>query len=258
MWSVPRLVFLSDSCLLAGGRPLARHLEHLAQDRPDADRIRSCLRDAYAEYARGSDPAAVAAGLLGLLHGADRHTAAGIAWLDGADGRRRCPRLAAALSRHRRRGDSIVLVTELVQPSPAVGLLDGRPVAVIGSRLPYDAMAGQRRTGAMAAYAAAAGSPLERCQAYGRAVTDLPMMRAVGDPIVVGAHPTLLRAAAAGGWRSLDTAGPALPPPRVVDPHDPGHDLRLGFVPGPAVPADRRQRPRPRRATGSRRHDEGP
>jgi hypothetical protein len=201
--SMQRIAYVSDSCFVVGaGRPLAGFVEHWARGRWDADRIGSCVRDALAEYARGTDPGAVAAALLALLGDADAVASRGIDWLLAPAPRR--PRLPDLLAQHRLPADAVVVVTELVQPRPSAVVVDGVRVGVIGSRPLSAAMVGEDRVAAVAAHADAAGASLEECLAYGRAPTDLPLLRSVGVPVVLGTHPTLVRAARRSGWRCID------------------------------------------------------
>lgn len=181
------VVVVSDSCLL-GAQPLAAFLRRWARGCADEQRLDACLRAAEAQYARGSDPQAVAAELLALL---PPHTDSEV-W---ATLRKNASFLTSLRRRH---GARVLLLTELPQPHPAVGDLCGITVTIVGSHPPHDAMVGERRVATLAADVA-----LEHCVGFGCAPTDLPLLRALGAPVVVGAHPTLVRAAVESGWARL-------------------------------------------------------
>jgi len=58
---------------------------------------------------------------------------------------------------------------------------------------------------ALIAQCAVLGLDRSACSAYGDHASDLAMLEAVGDPVVVGTDPVLTARAADGGWRTLAT-----------------------------------------------------
>ncbi|MEV0522472.1 HAD family hydrolase [Streptomyces sp. NPDC050439] len=119
----------------------------------------------------------------------------------------------AALRKHRRRGDTVVLVSGSFAPclDPVVEwlgadeLLCARPESVGGiltGKLDV-AMVGEEKAAAVRALLRARGIPAARCHAYGDHASDLAMLRAVGHPVVVGADPLLIRHAEEHGWRRI-------------------------------------------------------
>ncbi|MFG3257428.1 HAD family hydrolase [Streptomyces sp. NPDC048172] len=126
------------------------------------------------------------------------------------------PGTLAALQEHRRRGALIVLVSGSFAPclDPVAHLLEAdavlaaRPEAVDGvltGRL-LATMTGDEKAVAVRELLAARDIPAGRCHAYGDHVSDLPMLRAVGHPVVVGDDPDLTRLADAWRWPRLPGA----------------------------------------------------
>ncbi|WP_173311570.1 HAD-IB family hydrolase [Streptomyces fulvorobeus] len=192
----------------ASGRPLSvfdeavRGLRALAQGgAPRADVAR-----AYYRLYEGSD---------------DRELAAqGRAWFAAElrSGALFLTESVAALREHRRRGDTVVLVSGSFAPcldpiAEQVGadaVFCARPETVGGvhtGRLGA-AMIGEEKAHAVRTLLRERGIPRGRCHAYGDHATDLEMLRAVGHPVVVGADPVLVRHAEAGEWRRLPGAPP--------------------------------------------------
>lgn len=122
----------------------------------------------------------------------------------------------AALRDHRRRGETVVLVsgsfapclTPIAERLGADAVLCARPETVGGVHTGGldTAMIGEEKAVAVRALLRERGVPGDRCHAYGDHASDLPMLLAVGRPVVVGADPVLLRHAAEGGWRRLPGA----------------------------------------------------
>lgn len=118
-----------------------------------------------------------------------------------------------ALREHRRRGETVVLVSGSFAPclNPiaerlgADTVLCARPETVGGvhtGRLDT-AMIGEEKAIAVRSLLQERGIPGDRCHAYGDHASDLPMLLAVGHPVVVGTDPVLVRRARESGWRRL-------------------------------------------------------
>ncbi|QFZ21287.1 HAD family hydrolase [Saccharothrix syringae] len=134
----------------------------------------------------------------------------------------------AAVAAHRAAGNRVVLVSGSFLPvlgplmadvgadealcgDPEVGP-DGRYTGAIA--VP---MIGENKTAAVRARMAELGVDPADCYAYGDHQSDLGMLEAVGNPVVVGEDPVLVGKAEAGGWRRLPaTTGPLGVPPRVL------------------------------------------
>ncbi|MFD4628997.1 HAD family hydrolase [Streptomyces sp. NPDC058284] len=124
----------------------------------------------------------------------------------------------AALREHRRRGDTVVLVSgsfapcldPIAQQLGADAVFCARPETIGGvhtGRLGAT-MIGREKAHAVRGLLKEHGIPGDRCHAYGDHASDLDMLRAVGHPVVVGADPVLVQHAEAGGWRRLPGAPP--------------------------------------------------
>lgn len=124
------------------------------------------------------------------------------------------PRVLAALRAHAAAGDAVVLVSGSFFPclDPIARHVDA--AAVVGTELLVSAegrfsgeiagpMIGAAKAGAAAAQAAARGADLADCYGYGDHVSDLPLLRAVGHPVVVGDDPVLCDYVARVGGRRL-------------------------------------------------------
>jgi HAD superfamily hydrolase (TIGR01490 family) len=115
------------------------------------------------------------------------------------------------MEEHRRAGDRIYLVSaspeEIVLPLAELLGADGAISSVAEvdddgrytGRLAFYAY-GPSKAGAMRDLAANAGIDLEQSAAYTDSVTDLPMLEAVGHPVVVNADRSLARLARERGW----------------------------------------------------------
>ncbi len=127
----------------------------------------------------------------------------------------------AALREHQRNGDIVILVSgsfpALLAPvadhlgtdetwctSPEI--LAGRYTG----RLAGLPMIGLRKADAVIMSATAYGTDPRNCVAYGDHSSDLPMLEAVGDAVVIGGDEDLPERARRRGWRLL----PTLPAPR--------------------------------------------
>jgi phosphoserine phosphatase len=76
-------------------------------------------------------------------------------------------------------------------------------------------MIGEAKQAAVSQLLRRSGTRAEECYAYGDHSSDLGLLRAVGDPTVVGNDPVLLEQALAHGWQRLAaTAGPLPVPER--------------------------------------------
>ncbi|QDQ09674.1 HAD family hydrolase [Streptomyces spectabilis] len=125
----------------------------------------------------------------------------------------------AALHAHQRRGERVVLVSGSFAPclDPVAerlgvdAVLSARPETIDGIHTGGLAttMIGEEKAVAVRALLARLGIRGEDCHAYGDHASDLPMLLAVGHPVMVGADPVLGRHAASGTWRRL----PGVVPP---------------------------------------------
>ncbi|MFB7244249.1 HAD-IB family hydrolase [Streptomyces populi] len=118
-----------------------------------------------------------------------------------------------AFREHGRRGDLTVLVSGSFAPclDPLADRLGA--TAVLATRLEtvdgvhtgelVTLMLGRDKADATRAFLREHGIAPADCSAYGDHASDLPMLLAVGDPVVVGDDPELVRHAAARGWRRL-------------------------------------------------------
>ncbi|WP_312874234.1 HAD-IB family hydrolase [Actinomadura litoris] len=149
---------------------------------------------------------------------ARRLAESGAAWF-AEESRERSPFLPATLReyrRHQARGNLVVLLSgsffACLDPiAEALGghcwALGTRPLVRRGA-LTGEVLApliGVAKGRAARAAAAVRGLDLARCSAYGDHSTDLHLLEAVGDPVVVGDDPFLLERANLGRWRRLRT-----------------------------------------------------
>jgi HAD superfamily hydrolase (TIGR01490 family) len=125
------------------------------------------------------------------------------------------PEVADALQRHRAGGELTVLVSGSFPPclEPIAEHVGAdqvectRPVVVDG-RYTGDItvpVIGAGKAAAVRRVMAQIGAVPADCTAYGDHVSDLPMLTAVGHPVVVGSDPVLIARAAADGWRRLES-----------------------------------------------------
>ncbi|MEV5387726.1 HAD family hydrolase [Streptomyces sp. NPDC052721] len=140
----------------------------------------------------------------------------------------------AALARHRRAGHTIVLVSGSARPlltplaedlgadrilcteqlADAQGILTGEVARP---------MIGEAKAEAVTEVMAQLRVPTTDCFAYADHASDLDMLRAVGNPVVVGPDPVLARYARASDWPVLPAdAGPRSARTQHHDAH--GHD----------------------------------
>lgn len=121
-----------------------------------------------------------------------------------------------AFREHRNRGDLTVLVSGSFAPclDPVAEWLGAslvfgaRPETVDGVCTGglVTAMLGDDKAAAARSVMLAHGIPASECHAYGDHVSDLPLLLAVGHPVVVGNDPGLVGHAATTGWRRLPGA----------------------------------------------------
>ena len=144
---------------------------------------------------------------------ADRLAEQGERWLSGEleTSGFLIPEMVAALQEHRVAGDLTVLVSGSFPPcvEPLARRLGAdiavcsRPVVVDGvltGELVGPPVIGEGKAQAVRDVLRETGIPAATCYAYGDHASDLPMLQAVGHPVVVGAHPVLLAAAGEDGW----------------------------------------------------------
>jgi phosphoserine phosphatase len=131
------------------------------------------------------------------------------------------------LQRHRRGGDRVVLLTAMsdliAEPLRQMIGADDAVATCVPSRqgrlqpggsgpFPFPFAAG--KLDAAEAMCAAAGARLAAATAYADSMTDLPLLRQVGTPVVVAPHRELRRLAERYGWEIV-AAVPISPQPRV-------------------------------------------
>ncbi len=115
---------------------------------------------------------------------------------------------------HREAGHTTILITGAIRPltRPFEGLFDHILAADLGvdangnctGFLTGPPMVGESRSAWLDHYAALHGIDLGRSFAYADSHVDLPMLRAVGNPVAVSPDIGLMRAARASGWSIID------------------------------------------------------
>lgn len=127
---------------------------------------------------------------------------------------RLAPDALARLEEHRAAGHTTVLLTGAVRPftRPIADLFD----VVVAAELDTDEngvctgyldgppMVGETRSAWLRQYATLHGIDLTKSYAYADSHVDLPMLTAVGNPVVVSPDVGLLRAARQSGWSVVD------------------------------------------------------
>ncbi|MFH8559996.1 HAD family hydrolase [Streptomyces sp. NPDC017988] len=218
----PAIAFFDVDETLISVNSMSRFLRHhlRVSGRPDSA-FDAALRDLRILAERGEPREAVARAYYRHYAGCDaRHLAdQGRVWFttELSTGTLFLEHTVAALDEHRRRGDTVVLVSGSFTPCldpvaerlSADTVLCARPETIDGvhtGRLDAT-MIGEEKAAEVRALLRARGIPGALCHAYGDHASDLPMLLSVGHPVVVGADPVLLRHAEAGGWGRLPGAG---------------------------------------------------
>jgi HAD superfamily hydrolase (TIGR01490 family) len=220
--SPPAIAFFDVDETLIAVNSMSRFLRHhLRASGGPGSAFDDALRDLRALAERGEPREAIARAYYRHYAGRDTRELAdqGRAWFAAelSVGGLFLEHTVAALGDHRRRGDSVVLVSGSFPPCldpvaerlGADAVLCARPETVGGvhtGRLDAT-MIGEEKAAAVRALLAERGVPGAVCHAYGDHASDLPMLLSVGHPVVVGADPVLVRHAEAGGWRRLPGAG---------------------------------------------------
>ena len=125
----------------------------------------------------------------------------------------------ARLRRHQRRGDRVVLVSGAVPAclrviGAALGVDEIRGTELATDRGLYTGalrrppMIGIAKLVAVLDVMARCGTASSACSAYGDHISDLPMLQAVGSPVVVRGDAALEAVGRAGGWRLLHSPIP--------------------------------------------------
>ncbi|GAB1692431.1 HAD family hydrolase [Krasilnikovia sp. M28-CT-15] len=167
---------------------------------------RETVNRAYYRLWRGRSVASVAA--------------AGEAWFaeELRGGRLFHPPALEALRAHAARGQRIVLVSgsfpacldPIARHVRADLVLCSRPASADGVYTgDVTPMIGPAKATAVLTTAQRDGIDLTVSSAYGDHASDLPVLRLVGDPVVVGDDPVLMDSARQFGWRALPAAVPA-------------------------------------------------
>jgi HAD superfamily hydrolase (TIGR01490 family) len=127
------------------------------------------------------------------------------------------PAMRARVEEHRRAGDRLVVITAsaFFFAEPLVRELEldelvGTRVCFDGDRcnglVEGDIVEGTVKLAAARRVAETHGVPLADCSFYSDHIADLPLLEAVGRPVVVGPHPPLARLARQRGWAILPHA----------------------------------------------------
>lgn len=129
------------------------------------------------------------------------------------------PETMAALAGHRAAGDLTVLVSGSFPPCVepvaqyvgADAVVCSRPAerdGVLTGELVGPPVIGEGKAAAVRGMLDGTEIPAVDCYAYGDHASDLPMLRSVGHPVVVGHDPRLRAEADRAGWSVLSTAAP--------------------------------------------------
>ncbi|MFC5911233.1 HAD family hydrolase [Streptacidiphilus monticola] len=139
-------------------------------------------------------------------------------WADGGLFR---PEAVAALRRHARAGDRVVLVSGsfAVCLDPLAELLGADTVLCTGLEIRGGRFTGEvarpmldrHKARAVREFARDHRIDLAASHAYGDHSSDLPLLRQVGHPVAVGTDPALAAAATAGCWARLAPTAPPEP-----------------------------------------------
>jgi HAD superfamily hydrolase (TIGR01490 family) len=144
----------------------------------------------------------------------DIHDRTLVFWRDEVRGLIR-PAARAAIAAHRARGERVVLLTtsstylthevadELGCDAYLCNHLEVEDGCFTG-RVEPPVCYGDGKVHHAAAYAAREGVALAECSYYGDSYSDLPVLLAVGEPVVVNPDPRLARFARRRGWRVDD------------------------------------------------------
>lgn len=184
-------------------------------------------------------------------HTAARLAAEGAAWFDQAAFH---PEVLAALRAHQHRDERVFLVSgsffACLDPIAAVVGADRaygtRPVVrdgVLTGQVLAPMVDGVKAR-LVRLLAAVLGLDLATCAAYGDHESDLPMLRQVGHPVVVGADPVLTAVARQRGWRRISVGPAPAAVARAGRPAGVATDAPAGTRGTPA-PAAVRASPRP-------------
>lgn len=151
------------------------------------------------------------------------------------------PETLRSLDRHRRRGHRIVLVSGSLHAclDPIAEEIGADQVLCTEQAATEDGvltgelvrpMIGDAKARAVEALLDTWDTDARVCHAYGDHPSDLPMLRMVGHPVVVGGHCGLTRIAHDQGWRVI----PARPSPSLVSPPGRGADPEHQPIPASA------------------------
>ena len=177
-------------------RVIAQMPNYLAAERKDRGIF---LRQVYRRYE--------GANLADMENFVDEKLAAHILDRTSADALRR-------IRAHREAGHTTILITGVIRPltRPFEGLFDHIVAADLGTDaygnctgfLTGPPMVGESRSAWLEHYAALHGIDLAQSFAYADSHVDLPMLRAVGNPVAVSPDIGLMRAARTSGWSIID------------------------------------------------------
>ena len=124
------------------------------------------------------------------------------------------PAMRARIAEHKKQGDRLVVITASVfffaEPlvkeleidellGTQVGFVDGRCTGLVEGEI----LEGPLKLAAARKLAAEHGTQLSDCSFYSDHIADLPLLEAVGKPVVVGPHRPLAAIARTRGWPVL-------------------------------------------------------
>ncbi|MFJ9721150.1 HAD family hydrolase [Streptomyces sp. NPDC101209] len=222
--ALPAAAFFDVDETLIAVNSMYRFLRHHFQvcGRPRSA-FEEAVRGLRALAERGAPRAAVARAYYRLYAGQDARelAAQGRDWFERElrSGELFLTATVDALRAHQRRGERVVLVSgsfaacldPLAQRLGVDAVLSARPGTVgnIHTGAVDATMIGEEKAVAVRTLLRDLGLRGEHCHAYGDHASDLPMLLAVGHPVVVGPDAVLARHAEAGAWRRLPGARPA-------------------------------------------------
>lgn len=122
--------------------------------------------------------------------------------------------VAERLRQHQAAGEYCVLLT-LSADFVAKPFADEHGLKLVGTRMAFasgvctgmvdgEPLDGAAKLRVASAIAAEAGSELRQCAFYSDHTADLPLLEAVGRPVVVGSRPELVELARRRGWERID------------------------------------------------------
>lgn len=220
----PRVAFFDVDETLIAVRSMPSFLRHqfAAEGRPGSD-FTDAMRELRGLAARGRSRAELSLAYYRNYAGCktEEVAAQGRDWFEAElrSGELLLPESLKAFRRHLDGGDLTVLISGSFGAclDPLAEWLGAR--LAFGARLEVadgrytgrlvNAMIGKDKEAEVLRVVRDAGIDRAECYAYGDHSSDLPMLRAVGHPVVVGSDPVLKEAASAAGWSCLPGVSPS-------------------------------------------------